>query len=113
MVRFIEGTQDPTIDPAGVRVEYSSRGRPILAVAEVISRKETQSTKIVVEYEIQNGTARLQGFRKPDSIERKHFQSIPIATRQVERLSCVDQVERPEKTFGEAIMEGHQFIESD
>lgn len=109
MVTFITQNQEFTLDPNGVSVEYNARGHPTSAVAEVIERKGTKSTTVAIEYGIADGVARLQGFREPTTIHRGHFRSLPLATRQVERLSCVDQVERPEKTFGEALMEGHRL----
>lgn len=46
---------------------------------------------------------------EPAPVNQEHFRGLPIATRQIERLSCVDRVERPEKTIGDAIMDGHKI----
>jgi hypothetical protein len=108
MVTFIAGTDELSLNPAGVQVNYNSRGYAQSAVAKVMARRGTDSTTIAVEYDIESGTARFRGFRQSNSIERTHFRSLPTATQQVRRLECVDYVERPEKTVGTAIMEGHQ-----
>lgn len=111
MVTFIAGTSELSLNPAGVRVTYDSNGWAESAVAKVTAREGTDSTTIAVEYDIEGRTARFRGFRKPNPIERTHFRSLPAATRQVRRLECVEQVERPEKTVGDAIMEGHQHTD--
>lgn len=101
------------MDPGGVRVEYDSRGRPLSAVVEVYVRIGGESTKVVIEFEISDSTARLRGICNPPSFDRQHLRSLPLATRQIENLGCVNRVERPEKTFGEMIMEGHRILSSE
>lgn len=108
MVRFITHNQEFSLNPNGVSVKYNARGQPTSAVVEIIERRGATSTTVAVEYGIVDETARLRGFREPASIHRDHFRCLPLATRQLERLCCVGQVERPEKTFGEALMEGHR-----
>lgn len=109
MVEYETQIQEEKLDPDGVRVEYDSHGRPLSAVAEVIIRENGESNKIVIEYRIEDSIARLQSFRKPAPVNQEHFRGLPMATRQIERLGCVDRVERPEKTIGDAIMEGHNI----
>lgn len=109
MVEYVTGVQEPKLDPDGVKVEYDSHGRPLSAVAEVMIHEDGKSTKILIEYRIEDSIARLQSFRKPAPVNQEHFRGLPIATRQIECLGCVDRVERPEKTIGDAIMEGHNI----
>lgn len=113
MVEYETVIQESKLDPAGVEVGYDSNGRPLSAVAEVMIRENKESTRIVIEYRIAGSIARLQSFRKPVPVNQEHFRCLPIATRQIERLGCVDRVERPEKTIGDAIMEGHNTTNVD
>jgi len=99
------------MDSGGVRVEYDSQGQPFSAVAEVVVREGDKSTRIAIEYGIEDSIAWLQSFRKPAPTNQEHFRGLPVATRQIERLGCVDRVERPEKTIGDAIMEGHDIAD--
>jgi len=101
------------MDPGGVRVEYDSRGRSLSAVVEVYVRIDGESTKVVIEFEISDSTARLRGICNPASFDRQHLRCLPLAKRQIENLGCGDRVERPEKTFGEMIMEGHRILSSE
>lgn len=110
MVTFIDGNDKPTLTPAGVEVKYKSAGRARTAVVRVTTRESAESTTVAVEYDIERGTARFCGFREPASIRRQHFRCLPATTRQLRSVDCIDRVERPEKTFGDAIMEGHQFL---
>lgn len=110
---FIDGNDKPTLTPAGVDVTYDSTGRARSAVVRVTTRESTDSTTVAVEYDIERGTAWIREFREPASVNRRHFQYLPAATRQLRSVDCVDRVERPEKTFGNAIMEGHQLLSDD
>ena len=101
------------MDPGGVRVEYDSRGQPFLAVAEVNVCMGGESTKVVIEFQISDTTARLHRVCNPPSFDRKYLRSLPLATQQIENLNCVNRVERPEKTFGDMIMEGHRILSSE
>lgn len=109
MVDFKVPNHDSKIRPLGVQVKYNSRGQLRSAVAKVAVREGGNSTRIAIEFEIEASTARLREFRDPTSVTRKHFRGLPTATRQLQRIHGIDRVERPEKTFGDAIMEGHEI----
>lgn len=113
MVRYETPSRRSSMDPGGVRVEYDSRGQPFLAVVEVNVRSGGESTKVEIEFEINEATARLRQVCNPPSFDREHLRSLPLATQQIENLDCVNRVERPEKTFGDMIMEGHRILSSE
>lgn len=113
MVNFKVPNQNSKADPLGVQVKYDSRGQPRSAVAKVAIHEGDKPTTMVIEFEIEGSTARLREFREPRPITRKHFCGLPAATRQLQRVSCVDRVERPEKTLGDAIMKGLEMTNSE
>jgi hypothetical protein len=108
MVNFKVPNHDSKVDPLGVQVRYSARGQPRSAVTNVAVREGGKTTTIAIEFEIEESTARLREFRDPTPVTRKHFRGLPTATRQLRRIHGVDRVERPEKTIGDAIIEGHE-----
>jgi hypothetical protein len=91
-----------------VSLDNNLCGQPRSAVANVAVRDGDKSTRIAIEFEIEESTARLREFRDPTPVTRKHFRGLLTATRQLQRIHGVDRVERPEKTVGDAIMEGHE-----
>lgn len=113
MVEYEVPSRRSKADPLGVQIKYSSRGQPLSAVTKVAVRESGKTDTILIEYEIEGSTARLREFREPTPITRKHFRGLPAATRQLQRVNCVDRVERPEKTFGDAIIEGLEMTNSE
>jgi hypothetical protein len=97
-----------------VQVEYTPAGRPRSAIAEAVATQESEAatTRVVVEYEITGTVAKLKRFQEPDQIGIDHFRLLPATTQQVECIPGVDMVERPEKTIGQALIEGHRKLHS-
>lgn len=114
MVKISRPNYESRFDPLGVQVEYTPAGRPRSAIAEAVAIREdaTATIRIVVEYEITGTVAKLKRFQEPDRIGIDHFRLLPVTTRQIERISDIDTVERPEKTIGQALIEGHRKLHS-
>lgn len=114
MVTYDPSSHEPGLKPAGVRVEYDARGQPRSAVVDVLFDDRAHSvTTVRIEYHIDRESAKLWRFIEPVPITRAHFQALPVATRQLKRLRCIDDIERAEKTFGDALMEGYRRSSSD